>query len=298
VNQPSEAGLLFSDIAGSSRLYEAIGNAAALPLVKKYYSMQMEVTAKHGGTVVKTIGDEIMAAFPDVITMFDASIEMQLGAEQLAMSPAPAAIQLHIGFYFGPVVRLANDYFGETVNTAAHLSRIAKAQQIVTGMEIADQLDGLRRLAVRDLAYFSIKGRCGGLHAVEIMWGQTQNQTVFSPGRVIAPRGAQSLLKLEHCGTEWFCDGQKSIAIGRDPTNDIVVPTNATSRRHAFIELRGDKWVLVDRSSNGTFVSMGFTQALHLHCEEIILHESGFMELGQQAASLEPGYIRFTLLPN
>jgi class 3 adenylate cyclase len=297
VTQPSEAGILFSDIAGSSRLYEAIGNAAALPLVEKYYSMQMKVVAKHGGTVVKTIGDEIMAAFPDVITMFDASVEMQIGAEQLAMSPAPAAIQLHIGLYFGPVVKMSSDYFGETVNTAAHLSRIAKAQQIVTGMEIADQLDGPRRLAVRDLAYFPIKGRHGGLHAVEIMWGQTRDRTVFSPGRVIAPRGAHSLLKLQHCGTEWVCDGQKIISIGRDATNDILIPTNATSRKHALIELRGDKWVLVDRSTNGTFVSMGLTQGLHLHCEEIILHESGIMELGQQATPLELGRIRFTLSP-
>jgi class 3 adenylate cyclase len=297
VDQPSEAGILFSDVAGSSRLYEAIGNAAALPLVEKYCSMQMEVATKHRGAVVKTIGDEIMAAFPDVISMFDAAVDMQLGAEQLALSPAPAAIQLHIGFYYGAVVQVANDYFGESVNTAAHLARIAKAQQIVTAMDVADRLDGLRRLAVRDLAYFPVKGRYGGLHTVEIMWGQMQDRTVFSPGRVIVPRRAKSLLKLEHCGTEWVFDGQKSITIGRDAANDIVVPTNVTSRKHAFIEVRGDKWVLVDRSANATFVSMGSAQVLHLHCEEVILQESGIMRLGHHAAPSEPGCISFTLLP-
>jgi len=296
MSEPHQAGILFSDIAGSSRLYEQVGNEVALRRVETYCTLQKEVVAKHRGTVVKMIGDEVMAAFPDVQSLFDAAVAIQLEAEAASATLGEAGLHLHVGFSFGPVLQAGDDYFGETVNTAAHLARIAKAEQIVTEMEVADLLDPLRRAAIRDLDYFPIKGRSAGVHAVEVMWKQTEERTLFSPGRVIVPRTTRTWLKLEYGGTERIFDGRKAVTIGRDPASDVVISTGATSRKHATIELRGDKWVLVDRSANGTFVHLGDSDVMQLHCEEAILHGSGTMGLGQYPIESAPACITFTLL--
>ncbi|HEX2555779.1 MAG TPA: adenylate/guanylate cyclase domain-containing protein [Microvirga sp.] len=297
MGQLQEAGILFSDIAGSSRLYEDLGDAIAQHLVEQCCALQKDIVEECGGIVVKTIGDEVMAAFPKPEGMFDAATAMQRETERMAVPSDRARVRLRIGGHFGPVLSINGDYFGETVNTAAHLARIAKAEQIVTTQELADRLDAGRRLAIRDIDHLPVKGRSQGLHAVEVMWREKEERTVFSLDRPIMPQGPRSRLRIEHFGEEWTFDGSRSVTIGRDPGNDIVVLTGATSRKHATIELRGDKWVLVDRSANGTIVRFGARSALRLHCEETILHESGTIGMGQDPLQAGPGCVTFSVLP-
>ncbi|MGH8634563.1 MAG: FHA domain-containing protein [Burkholderiales bacterium] len=75
--------------------------------------------------------------------------------------------------------------------------------------------------------------------------------------------------------------------------NHMVVAGPMTSRRHAKIELRGGRFVLVDQSSNGTFVTLGGNAEMRLRREEAILYGSGVIALGQSAAAAGEDAIEF-----
>jgi len=83
-----------------------------------------------------------------------------------------------------------------------------------------------------------------------------------------------------------------SVRIGRDPAADLVIADTQSSRRHAEIELRGDKFVLIDRSSNGTFVQIEGEREFLLSREEVVLRGRGHFALGRSCAS-SPQIISF-----
>ena len=123
---PCEVGILFGDVVGSTRLYEQMGDAAALAIISECNQMMEQTVGAHDGQVVKTIGDEVMAAFTRPENMLDAAIAMQEQAGNLRLRDGVRSC-LRVGFHFGPALCDKSDYFGETVNTAALLARIAKA---------------------------------------------------------------------------------------------------------------------------------------------------------------------------
>jgi adenylate cyclase len=73
--------------------------------------------------------------------------------------------------------------------------------------------------------------------------------------------------------------------LGRDATTDLVVPDRMASRTHCVIERRQDKFVLVDRSANGTYLSIDGDREMCLRREEMLLRNHGFIALGQSKAT-------------
>jgi len=292
-----ETGILFGDIAGSSRLYEILGDTAAMAVVRKTILLLREITHNYNGTVVQTIGDEVMACFDDVNDMFDAAISMHSQVSKKDFGRNGTKICLRIGFHFGELVQSGPQFFGEVVNTAAHLARIAKAGQILTTAEAAERLSSPRCLLVRDLDYFAVKGRSGGLHAIEVMCENPGERTTLNLGRPIVPLGVSVRVRLSYHGEILICDGSKSVTTGRDSVNDVVVFSPKASRRHAVLEPRGDKWVLIDRSANGTFVSFDPKRSLTVHCGELVLYESGLLGLGEDCSAAGRECVSFALLP-
>src|SRR5262249_54058128 len=116
--------LLFSDLKGSTALYEAMGDAAAYHLVREHFAYLAEIVREHEGGIVKTIGDAVMAAFHDPLRGLQAAIAMQRRVAGFnARSRAP--IVLKLGLHDGPCIAVTLndrlDYFGGTVNLAARL---------------------------------------------------------------------------------------------------------------------------------------------------------------------------------
>jgi len=153
------------------------------------------------------------------------------------------------------------------------------------------------RETVRRLDALPVKGKVEEVEVHELLWQASSDRTVI-PGRAApapAPAGGPRI-RLVHRGKELtFKD---SIYIGRDAAgNHLVVPSTMASRRHAKIELRGGKFVLVDQSSNGTFVTLGNNAELKLRREEAILYGSGVIALGQSAAAAGDEVVEFDCNP-
>ena len=126
--------ILFTDLKDSTQLYERVGDASAYSDVQKHFNSLGAVIQKNEGTIVKTIGDSIMAAFSIHQNALRAAKEIQQSVRQLneeLLNP----VTIKIGFHEGPVIAVnANgvlDYFGRTVNMAARVQQQSIGNDIV-----------------------------------------------------------------------------------------------------------------------------------------------------------------------
>ena len=136
----SQVALLFTDLQGSTALYERVGDAAAYNLVRKHFALLAAIVRDHDGAVVKTIGDAVMAAFSDPAQAVRAALAMQ--AEIGSSERGIRDLVLKVGVHAGPsvVVTLNDrlDYFGSTVNMAARLQGQSTGGDIVLSHSVAD----------------------------------------------------------------------------------------------------------------------------------------------------------------
>jgi class 3 adenylate cyclase len=127
---------LFTDLKGSTALYEALGDAGAFEAVQSHFVLLREVLEAHAGTEVKTIGDAIMAVFGDPDQAISAAIAMQRAIQQ------NTRLALKVGVHFGRAMAVTFnrrlDYFGSAVNMAARLEGQSGADQIVCTAEMLD----------------------------------------------------------------------------------------------------------------------------------------------------------------
>jgi class 3 adenylate cyclase len=118
--------ILFADIAGSTALYESLGDALARDIVARCIAIMTKVVQKYRGELIKTIGDEIMCVFASSRTAMLAACEMQESVER-DKPGGRTQMFLRIGFHWGEVIRESNDVFGDAVNIAARMASAARA---------------------------------------------------------------------------------------------------------------------------------------------------------------------------
>jgi len=269
--------VLFADISGSAKLYETLGDAEALATVERCLAIIKQVCADTGGRVIKTIGDEVMAVFPGADGAARAATDMQARVSAQRTSRG-TPIAIHVGFHFGPVLEDGSDVFGDTVTVAARLSNLAKGGQVFTSKETVAELPAALRARTRDQQTQSMKGKQQDVSLFELVWQETEDELTALSTRVeLRPAS----LKLKHGGQELeLSDKRASLSIGRDPQNDLVIGDRKASRMHARIERRRDKFVLIDHSSNGTYVTMENEPEIALRREEIVLRGHGHVSFG------------------
>ena len=138
--------LLFSDLTASTALYTRAGDATAFRLVQDHFDVLRAAIEGHGGAVVKTIGDAVMAAFPDEAAAVRAGLSMQRAWPAFREAhPHAGDVFLKVGVFTGPCYAVtangALDYFGQTVNVAARLQALAEAGELVVPAELASRAE-------------------------------------------------------------------------------------------------------------------------------------------------------------
>jgi adenylate cyclase len=142
--------ICFLDITGYTRLTEERGDQAAADLAARLAPLVQHPAGRHGGKVVKWLGDGVMFHFRDPHEGVLAALEMRDAVEAAALPPA------HIGLHTGPVVFQGGDYFGRTVNIAARIAGQAKPGQVLVSQEIADRVGG--DVAFEPIGAFVLQG--------------------------------------------------------------------------------------------------------------------------------------------
>jgi class 3 adenylate cyclase len=287
--------ILFADISGSTRLYESLGNSKAQRIVTQALVVLTEVVERHGGKIVKSIGDELMCTFGTADQASTASNDMHQTLRQaVAFGKIDVAnISIRVGFHFGPVIQEKGDVFGDAVNVAARLVAQAKAQQVLTSKETLDMLLPENRSKTRFIDRVVLKGKQEELEIYEVLWEQ-ENLTIVKDVFHDFPK-EQNKLRLRFRDREFeLSQAHTSIKLGRGEENDIVVTDALASRSHARIELRRDKFVLVDQSINGTFVQIDGERELRLRRDELPLRGSGRISLGRSTEAQSEESLHFT----
>jgi class 3 adenylate cyclase len=125
---------LFTDLRGSTELYERVGDLAAFDLVRAHFRVLNEIVAAEAGAVVKTIGDAVMATFPSPDRALAAALRMREAMRELNEARGREDLLLKIGIHEGPCIAVSmnerQDYFGQTVNIASRVQGLANSQSI------------------------------------------------------------------------------------------------------------------------------------------------------------------------
>ncbi|MCW6507387.1 adenylate/guanylate cyclase domain-containing protein [Lichenifustis flavocetrariae] len=125
---------LFTDLKGSTELYERVGDLVAYDLVRAHFRLLHEIVASESGAVVKTIGDAVMATFTTPDRAVSAALRMQDSMRQLNAERGAEDLTLKIGLHEGPCLAVSlndrQDYFGQTVNIASRVQNLATSDSI------------------------------------------------------------------------------------------------------------------------------------------------------------------------
>lgn len=146
--------LLFTDLKGSTAMYEKVGDAAAYGIVREHFDYLFALIAARGGAVVKTIGDAVMAVFPDAGAALECALDMQerIGELNAKLAPRPP-VALKIGVHEGPAIAVGaggvNDYFGTTANVAARVQNESVGGDVVISRAVVDDPEAAAVLARR-----------------------------------------------------------------------------------------------------------------------------------------------------
>jgi class 3 adenylate cyclase len=133
---------LFTDLRGSTELYDRVGDLAAFDLVRAHFRVLNDIVASEAGAVVKTIGDAVMATFSTPERAIAAALRMREAMRHLRNGRDGDDLLLKIGIHEGPCLAVVlndrQDYFGQTVNIAARVQALADSRSILaTGKVVA-----------------------------------------------------------------------------------------------------------------------------------------------------------------
>ena len=295
----TEVAVLFADVVGSTRLYEVFGDNRARELILVCIEVMRESTERNRGTVIKTIGDEILSIFPTTDDAVNAASEMH---QDIAARPELLVqgqhVAIRIGCHFGPVVFENKDIFGASVHTANRVTSQAKAGQVIFSAEAIRRCSPEWRAVSRRVDVASLRGLAEEIELYEVLW-QQEDATSMLPSIEMGgghrnTRAAR--VRVVHQGREVVLDdARKEITMGRAEENDVVVKGTLISRTHALIEVLRDRFLLVDQSTNGTFVTNQDGKEAFVRRDSIVLQGRGYVGLGKAPDPNAIDVIRYQL---
>jgi adenylate cyclase len=282
-----EVAILFADVVGSTQLYDKFGDTKASETVAACLDVMKDATHQFNGKVIKTIGDEVMATFPTVDEAMSAAILMQTRITADNKQEDRIAVSIRIGCHFGPVVQEQNDIFGAAVHTANRMTSQAKSRQVVISGETVKKMSDKFREQTRQIDVATVRGKIDEVALYELLWNPDEATsmlpTIEWEGQ---DRKATKILLSFRSQSIEVSDQRKSVTLGRADDNDLVIKGNLISRIHAKVEMRRGKIIIVDQSTNGTFLMNLQGDEIFVRRDSAQMHGEGTIGLGRAE---EPG---------
>lgn len=279
----SNAAVMFADISGSSALYQRQGDTQAKLILDRALAVMLGESQAHGGILVKTIGDEIMVRFDEPNDALLAASSIQ---NAFCQNPELATLAVRIGLDYGPVIFQEGDVFGAAVNDAACIAHIARANQCIIGSALYQALKLSSQNQCQEFDRITLKGHKAKTSLYRLSWAEcssTDNATTVMSLTDITQQLDKNRICIQYQGRDFSLTPEATpFKIGRDPDlAQLHVSTGLASREHCHIEYRRGKFILVDHSTNGTYVSVGNRPEIYLRREELPLAEQGSIGIGQ-----------------
>jgi class 3 adenylate cyclase len=297
--------VVFTDLTGSTSVFESLGNVKATQKVTKLTRWICSRFVARGGKVIKTLGDGVLAVFPDGATAIDATVEMQRAHQKnLLQEPDSERLPIRVGIATGEVEIVDGDCFGDAVNIASRLSDLAGPHEIwVNSIEVdySSRPNGVR---FRLLGPIQVRGRVEPCRVYQANWHEDEPTDFLTmPGNI---ESMDHSVKNDFLGRviefTWL-DQRKQfksfdlpIQIGRTRQCEFFVDDPRVSRTHARVEWRNGSIVLVDVSSFGTMVRFDASGSdILLRREDCVLHGAGEIALGTSFSEIGMPTLKFAV---
>jgi len=285
-----QATILFADIAGSTRLYELLGDSKAEAMISRVLDALALICAQSGGTVIKTIGDELMCRFDQADQAIMAARQMQEFSQTHQPEGLKGRIAIRIGAHHGEILETADDVYGDTVNVSARVAALARPGKIMVSEATVEQLDLNQRAICRQMQRATLKGKQEPVQLFDVIWEQNEEltrvtQTIKRPTvavktlNLMGPEGNRRLRS----------DRPTQLIIGRGNECHLVVGAPQASRQHCEISVQGGKFLLLDHSTNGTYIQQNGVE-MWFHQESAPLVGEGVISIGAKAGD-NPDYL-------
>lgn len=298
--------VVFTDLHGSTAVFEALGNARAAETVTQITSWIALQCERFGGQVVKTLGDGVLAMFNDKHSAVNAVVSLQRGhSKWVARATAGLRMPMRIGIASGEVEMVGGDCYGDPVNVASRLCDLCEPNQIWSNAATLENESETNGMTFRLLGPISIRGRAEPCTVYQIEWREEQAsdfltmQAELDPSSMAA--GSDALgreVELSWLGhTKKFRSFDLPINIGRVRDNQFVVDDRRVSRTHARLEWRNGSVVFVDVSSFGSWIRFNGVSGsdVLLRREECVLHGQGELALGASFADASVPTVSFAI---
>ena len=277
-----QSTVIFADVAGSSGLYKNLGDKQANSVILESLNHIAGIVDQHDGTVIKTIGDEVMAHIVDPDKALNAVVMIQQYAQQ--------TLPIRIGMAWGLVIEMDADLYGKTVNDAAAVAHIARSGQIITNAAFKEQLhkDGAALMRVFDR--IRLKGGKSLTDIYRVEWAH-EDSALESEHPTLGETTLfkQEILKLTYYAPngehkrQTISPDDTPFKIGRSGGNcQLEIYKGFVSREHCEIFYEHDEFILKDHSSNGTYITTHSGHTIFIRRGEFPLTSSGSFAVGRK----------------
>lgn len=269
--------ILLADVVSSTALYEELGNIAAKQRVGGCVGMLAATAKRFEGLVVKSLGDGILCSYEN-------ANDAVMSALAMCKKAADFGLEVKVGIHCGEVLEDGGDVFGDAVNTAARIVDLARPQEVLISHDLRVTLPTFFQYLVRSVPPVALKGKRVAIELFSIVQdgleGTDLSQTLSCESLLAATSRETAILHLYYDQDVVSVGVDSNVTIGRANENALTVKSRHVSRKHARIYHRQGKFVLVDESTNGTYLTPDGHPQLHIVREQAMLHGSGKINLG------------------
>jgi len=279
--------VLFADVARNPDFDQTSDHRNAQACLR----ILSNVAVQHHGKIVKAAGNRLVCYFPSGNDAVTAAGEMHLAAEKNVSDDSGFVLpDIRIAIHSGRVTIQGNKMTGEPVNVAARMVGLAKQRQIITTEQTLNALPPEYRKISRCIDRTTIKGKKGAFNIHELIWesaAETDNPSPDVSAAHLELRYQNQIVVVSH--------SRPAVTMGRKHYNDVAVDGKRISRSHASIEYRRGRFVLIDRSTNGTYLLINGKPPMKVQRFETPLHMDGIIGLAQKVRHDSPDAIHFAV---
>lgn len=245
--------IMSADIAGSTALYEQVGDERAQALVADCLHILKVLSDEHHGRVLAEVGDQIVALFEDAAAAAGAASEMHAEMHERNARESGPRIRMRIGMHYGPVATDADALAGETAKIAHWAGSHAKPEQTLATKATIDRLPRMFRAVSRYVDdetwnFISLEH----VELYEIIW-DVESITAYNGEAPSRDTQTYSAVEFSYAGRSVQVDASRPvISIGRGDKNDLIVSKDLVSRQHLSAQFSRGRCTITDNSTNGS----------------------------------------------
>jgi class 3 adenylate cyclase len=187
------SAIFFTDVVGSTSFYEAHGDIAGRMLIQRHNDLAFPIVNEMGGTIVKTTGDGMLAAFDAPATAVRAAVKIQEAVKEYnaAKISEQDRVHLRIGMHYGTTLVDTNDIYGDVVNTCARILSCSEPNQVVMSETVYHEVKREEGVYVRYASSQKFKGKSQPMKIYQVLWRDEDFETVAAAAGMLRSFGRQ-----------------------------------------------------------------------------------------------------------